>query len=46
MLYGFKMYAILGKPYIVVRIPAHRRQFSACASHADRSAGGSHIEEP
>ena len=31
------------KGHIVVRIPAHRSRFSACASHADRSAGGSHI---
>jgi len=31
------------KGHIVVRIPAHRSQLSACASHADRSAGGSHI---
>lgn len=37
MLYGFKVYAVLGKPYIVVRIPAHRSRFPA---------GGSHIEEP
>jgi len=31
------------KGHIVVRIPARRSQFPACASHADRSSGGSHI---